>query len=48
VAELLDRVDLFADFEPTRDLKIRIDEDELTLEERAAMATKPDDIEIDL
>jgi len=48
VAELLDRVDLFADFEPTRDLKIRIDADELTVEERTAMATKPDDIEIDL
>ena len=49
VATILDRVDLFADFDPARDVDIRIDADELTLEEQAAAAgKKPDDIEIDL
>lgn len=49
VATVLDRVDLFPDFDPTKDLNIRIDADELTVEEQAAAAgKKPDDIEIDL
>ena len=49
VATILDRVDLFPDFDPARDLDIRIDSAELTLEEQAAAAgKKPDDIEIDL
>lgn len=49
VATILDRVDLFPDFDPTKDLDIRISPDELTLEEQAAAAgKKPDDIEIDL
>lgn len=49
VATILDRVDLFPDFDPTKDLDIRIDAEELTLEEKAAVAgKKPDDIEIDL
>ena len=49
VATILDRVDLFPDFDPVRDLDIRIDAEELTLEEQAAAAgKKPDDIEIDL
>jgi hypothetical protein len=49
VATILDRVDLFPDFDPAKDLEIRIDADELTLEEQAAAAgKKPDDIEIDL
>lgn len=49
VATILDRVDLFPDFDPTKDLDIRIDSDELTLEEKAAAAgKKPDDIEIAL
>lgn len=49
VATILDRVDLFPDFDPTRDLDMRIDAEELTLEEKAAVAgKKPDDIEIDL
>ncbi|MFC4313006.1 BREX system ATP-binding protein BrxD [Steroidobacter flavus] len=49
VATILDRVDLFADFDPQHDLEIRIDADELTVEERAAAAGKtPDEIEINL
>ena len=49
VATILDRVDLFPDFDPAKDLDIRIDAEELTLEEQAAAAgKKPDDIEIDL
>jgi len=49
VATILDRVDLFPDFDPAKDLDIRVDAEELTLEELAAAAgKKPDDIEIDL
>ena len=49
VATILDRVNLFPDFDPTKDLDIRISPDELTLEEQAAAAGKKlDDIEIDL
>jgi hypothetical protein len=49
VAGILDRVDIFPEFDPTKDLDVRIDEQELTLEEQAAAAgRKPDDIEIDL
>jgi len=49
VATILDRVDLFPDFDPAKDLDIRVDAEELTLEEQAAAADKkPDDIEIDL
>lgn len=49
VATILDRVDLFPDFDPAKDLDIRIEADELTLEEQAAAAgKKPDDIELDL
>jgi hypothetical protein len=49
VATILDRVDLFPDFDPTKDLDIRISPDELMLEEQAAAAGKKlDDIEIDL
>ncbi|HZO11946.1 MAG TPA: BREX system ATP-binding protein BrxD [Polyangiaceae bacterium] len=49
VATILDRVDLFPDFDPQKDLDIRIDGDELTVEEQAAVAgKKPDDIEIDM
>ena len=49
VATILDRVDLFPDFDPARDLDIRIDADDLTIDEQAAAAgNKPDDIEIDL
>lgn len=49
VATILDRVDLFPDFDPAKDFDIRVDVDELTLEEQAAAAgKKPDDIKIDL
>lgn len=49
VATILDRVDLFPEFDPSRDLDFRIDPEELTLEEQAAAAgRKPDDIELDL
>lgn len=49
MASILDRVDVFSDFEPTKDLALRIDADELTLEEPAeAAGRKADDIEIDL
>lgn len=49
VATILDRVDLFPDFDPAKDLDIRIEAGELTIEEQAAAAgKKPDDIEIDL
>jgi len=49
VAGILDRVDLFPEFDPSKDLDIRIDAQELTVEEQAAAAgKKPDDIEIDL
>ena len=40
VATILDRVDLFPDFDPAKDLDIRVDAEELTLEERAAAAGK--------
>jgi hypothetical protein len=49
VATIMDRVDLFPEFDPAKDLSIHVDEHELTLEEQAAAAgKKPDDIEIDL
>jgi len=49
VAGILDRVDLFPEFDPSKDLDIRIDAQELTIEEQAAAAgKKPNDIEIDL
>jgi len=49
VATILDRVDLFAEFDPATDLDMRIDIDELTLEEQAAAAgLKADDIELEL
>ena len=49
VAAILDRVDLYPDFDPVQDLELRVDEAELTLEEQAAAAGKtPDDIELEL
>lgn len=49
VATILDRVDLFPDFDPVKDADIRIESSELTLEEQAAAAgRKPDDIEIEV
>lgn len=49
VAGILDRVDLYADFDPRAHFELRLDDQELTLEEQAAAAGKsPDDIEIEL
>lgn len=49
VAGVLDRVDLFEDFDPAEHFELQLDPDELTVEERAAAAGHvPDDIELDL
>lgn len=51
VAGVLDKVDLFDDFDPRRDFKLVVDPAELTVEERAARAgteLSPDDIKLDL
>ena len=49
VAGLLDRVDMFEDFDPVRDFELVVSQDELSAEERAAAAgLSPDDIELDL
>ncbi len=51
VAGVLDKVDLFEDFDPQRDFKLVVDPTELTVEERAARAGEelhPDDIKLDL
>lgn len=51
VAGVLDKVDLFEDFEPRRDFKLVVDPAELTVEERAALGGQelsPDDIELEL
>jgi hypothetical protein len=50
VAGLLDRVDMFEDFEPTRDFKLVVQADEMTAEERLAAqgSVDPDDIALDL
>ncbi len=50
VAGILDRVDMFPDFEPTRDFELVVEADEMTPEERhaAGSGSDPDDIELDL
>jgi hypothetical protein len=49
VAGLLDRVDLFPDFNPLEDFELSLTTDELTVEERAAAGgTSPDDFDLDL
>jgi len=49
VAEVLDRIDQFPDFDPHRDYKLTMSDAELTTVERdAAAAESVDDIEIDL
>lgn len=49
VADVIDRVDQFPDFEPRRDYALTISENEAGVEERAAMAGKSvDDIELPL
>lgn len=47
VAGLLDRVDLYPDFDPRRDFELALVDDELTVEERAAAGgASPDDFEL--
>ena len=50
VGDVLDRVDLHADFDPRRDYKLTVADNELTAVERNARAgaSNPDDIELDL
>lgn len=49
VAGLLDRVDLYPDFEPRKDFALSLTSDELTLEERAAAgAASPDDFDLEI
>lgn len=49
VAGLLDRVDLYPDFDPHRDFELALTQDELTVEERfAAGAASADDFDLDL
>jgi len=51
VAGVLDKTDLFEDFDPQRDFELVVDPAELTDEEREACAAReasPDDIELDL
>jgi len=49
VGEVLDRVDLFDDFDPRRDYKLTVADTELTAVERnARAASSPDDIELEL
>ena len=50
VAGLLDRVDMFPDFDPSKDFNLVVDTGELTAEERnaAGIERSVDDIEIDL
>jgi hypothetical protein len=49
VADVLDRVDQFEDFEPRKHYALTIDEKELTLEEREAQLHRtPDDVQLDL
>ena len=48
VASVLDKVDLFEDFDPVRDFELVVDLAELTVEERDAVARSPDDIDLDL
>jgi hypothetical protein len=46
VADVLDRVDQFADFDPRRDYALTIDRHEMTDVERNAVATTVDDIQL--
>ena len=49
VADVLDRIDQFSDFNPRQDYALTLDENELNPVERQAMgATNADDIELDL
>lgn len=46
VAEVLDRIDQFPDFDPRRDYQLTVQASELSLDERRALS--PDDIQLDL
>jgi len=47
VAEVLDRIDQFADFDPRKDYRLTVAEAELTRQERSARAARdPDEIEL--
>ena len=49
VAGLLDRVDLYPDFDPLRDFELSLTTDELTVEERAAAGgASPDDFDLEV
>ncbi len=49
VAGLLDRVDIYPEFEPLRDFELSLTADELTVEERAAAGgSSPDDFDLEL
>ncbi len=48
VADVLDRVDQFADFDPRQHYALTVGSDELTDVERNAAADSADDIELDL
>ncbi|RSM79386.1 BREX system ATP-binding protein BrxD [Kibdelosporangium aridum] len=48
VADVLDRVDQFDDFDPRRDYTLTVDRTELTAAEREAAAATPDDIDLDV
>ncbi|MDX9722320.1 MAG: BREX system ATP-binding protein BrxD [Myxococcota bacterium] len=49
VAGLLDRVDLYPDFDPQKDFELSLTPDELSVEERAAAGgASPDDFELEL
>jgi len=46
VAEVLDRIDQFPDFDPRRDYRLMVQATELSLDERRALS--PDDIQLDV
>jgi hypothetical protein len=49
VADVLDRVDLYPDFDPNRDYQLTLKADELTVEERnRTAANSVDDIPLEL
>ncbi len=49
VGEVLDRLELFDDFDPRRDYQLTVNDTELTeVERNARHATSPDDIDLDL
>jgi hypothetical protein len=48
VADVLDRIDQFEDFDPARHYRLTLTAGELTATEREAQATGVDDIELDL